>query len=510
MKDFQQEVKEKFYLHFNLVPAILSLVSFVLVLLIPKPDALSQGAWTMLAIFVASIVAIIGKASSVGVVSLFGIALVAIFKATAPHLDANGVALPVTSKMAIQDALASYSNELIWLIVIAIMISRGIIKTRLGERIGYYFISVFGKKTLGIGYALALCETLLAPLTPSNTARGGAIIHPIMRSIALAFNSKPQDGTQNRIGRYLALVNYHANPISSAMFLTATAPNPLVMEYVNKVAGTSLHITWSTWALTMLVPGLVAMFLMPLVIFFLAKPEVTETPNATSFAKEKIKELGPLSLNEKLMLGIFALLLILWADVPAMLFGDMFIVNPTTTAIIGLFLLIITGILDWDEILGQKSAWDTLFWFGALVMMADQLNKHGIISWFSDNFQVWLLSMHLGSLLVFAILVCVFFYSHYFFASTTAHISAMMLAFLIVGSQTIEPGLRVPFYLMMMAAGSLMMCLTHYATGTSPIIFGSGYVTMGSWWGVGFVMSIVNLIVFAVVGAVWWKILGLY
>ena len=109
---------------------------------------------------------------------------------------------------------------------------------------------------------------------------------------------------------------------------------------------------------------------------------------------------------------------------------------------------------------------------------------------------------------VAAILVGVFVFSHYLFASTTAHISAMMLAFLTVGAQLIPADYVVPFMLMMTAGSAIMMTLTHYATGTSPIIFGSGFVTMGNWWRVGFIMCVVELLIFAVVGTTWWKVLG--
>ena len=64
------------------------------------------------------------------------------------------------------------------------------------------------------------------------------------------------------------------------------------------------------------------------------------------------------------------------------------------------------------------------------------------------------------------------------------------------------------FGLMIAAVSSLMMTLTHYATGTAPVIFGSGYTTLGEWWKAGFVMSVVNLLVFVVVGGIWWKALG--
>lgn len=57
-------------------------------------------------------------------------------------------------------------------------------------------------------------------------------------------------------------------------------------------------------------------------------------------------------------------------------------------------------------------------------------------------------------------------------------------------------------------SSSLMMSLTHYGTGTAPIIFGSGYATLGEWWKTGFVMSVVNLAIWFFIGSVWWKFLG--
>jgi len=78
--------------------------------------------------------------------------------------------------------------------------------------------------------------------------------------------------------------------------------------------------------------------------------------------------------------------------------------------------------------------------------------------------------------LMLAILLLVFLYSHDFFASTTAHITAMMGAFLVVGLSLGAPPMA--FVLMMAATSSITMTLTHYATGTSPVNFGSGYVEL--------------------------------
>jgi DASS family divalent anion:Na+ symporter len=349
---------------------------------------------------------------------------------------------------------------------------------------------------------------MIAPITPSNTARGGGIIHPIMRSIAQSFHSTPEEGTQNKIGRYLAMVNYHANPITSGMFITATAPNPLVVDLVNKATGSEIQLSWTTWAVAMFIPGMLCLLLMPLVIYLIYPPDVKVTPDAKKFAKDNLTEMGQVSLQEKIMLGVFALMLILWANIPALIFGEQLSVDATTTAFIGLTTLILTGVLTWDDVLKEKSAWDTIIWFGALIMMASYLNKLGLIRWFSDNIESMIGMIGVGWVGAVVILTLVYLYIHYFFASTTAHITALFAAFYAVGLSLGAPPML--YALILAAAGNIMMTLTHYATGTAPVIFNSGYVTLGEWWSIGAIMSVVNLVVWIGAGLIWWKLLGYY
>ena len=481
---------------FKPLPAAVAVaIALIIWFVIPVPAGVTANAWHLLALFVATIAAIIGKAMPIGALSIVAIALVAVTGVT-----------NATPGGAIADALSSFANPLIWLIGVSIMISRGIIKTGLGARIGYLFIAVWGKKTIGIAYSLALSELILAPVTPSNTARGGGIIHPIMRAIAGSYGSDPEQGTQGRMGRYLALTNYHANPITSAMFITATAPNPLVVKLIADATGAQISLSWGTWALAMLLPGLVALALMPYLIYLLHPPEIKSTPNAMQFARDKLKELGPISRGELTMLGVFAVLLVLWAGIPAFFFGPGAAVDPTTTAFIGLSLCLITGVLTWEDVIKEKSAWDTIIWFGALVMMATFLNKLGLIAWFAQSIEAGIGSLGLGWMGASALLLLTYLYAHYMFASTTAHITAMFAAFYGAGLALGAPAL--PFALMMAAASNIMMTLTHYATGTSPVIFGSGYTTLGEWWKTGFFMSVVLIAIWLVVGSLWWKVLG--
>ncbi|MGP2666555.1 DASS family sodium-coupled anion symporter [Serratia nevei] len=479
------------------LPSLCALAATLIIwFLIPVPEGVAPNAWQLLALFIGTIIAIIGKAMPIGAVSVIAIALVAV----------TGVTNPGKPGAALDDALSGFSNQLIWLIGFSIMISLSLNKTGLGARIGYYFISLFGKKTLGIAYALTLAETTLAPVTPSNTARGGGIIHPIMKSIADSFGSKPELNTSGKIGRYLSLVNYNINPITSAMFITATAPNPLIVSLIAKGTHGSFELSWSMWAVAALVPGLCSLIVMPLVIYLLYPPEVKSTPDAPRFAREKLQALGPVTLPEKITLGVFALLLVLWAGIPAMIFGPALAVNPTTAALIGLAVLLATGVLSWEDVLKHKGAWDTVVWFSALVMMASFLGKLGLIGWLSQTVGNGIDRMGMSWVGGTILLTLIYLYSHYFFASTTAHVTAMFAAFFAAGIALGAPpallGLILAF------SSSLMMSLTHYGTGTAPIVFGSGYVTLGEWWKAGWVMSVVNLLIWMLIGGAWWKLLG--
>ena len=488
---------------FKPIPAAIALALTLILWFIPAPEGVAPNAWHLLALFIGIIAGIIGKAMPIGAMAMLAMTIVALLQVTVPELGADGNPIKNPAAQAAKDALSSLNSPLIWMIGIAIMISRSLLKTGLGTRIGYLFLSLFGKSTVGVAYSLALCDLLIAPVTPSNTARGGAIVHPIMKAIATSFDSDPEKGTQNKIGRYLALVNYHANIISCLIFLTATAPNPLVVDLVAKATDSKIHLSWGTWFVAMVVPGMVAMVLMPIILYFLYKPEITSTPDAPEMARAKLKEMGLMSRNEKITLGVFAVLLVLWAGLLAPLGIK---VDATTTTFLGISLLLLTGVLTWDDVLKEKGAWGTIVWFAALVMMATFLNKLGLIKWFSDLMGQQIQGMGLSWVVGCALLALVYIYSHYMFASGTAHVTAMFGAFYGAGLALDAPPML--FALIMASATGIMMSLTHYASGSSPVIYGSNYVSMTEWWKAGFIMSVVEILIFGTIGIIWWKVLG--
>ncbi len=481
------------------VKVIPALIAFVVTCLfwfiIAPPEGVDINAWRLLGIFVGTIVAIIGKALPIGGAAMIGILLVGITQVTNPGEPAK----------AMGDALSGFSNTLIWLIGIAFFISRGFIKTGLGARVAYYFVKMFGKRTIGISYGLSFAELILSPVMPSNTARGGGVLYPINRSISESMGSLPDEASRLKVGAFLTLVAYQVNIITSAMFITATAPNPLVTAGIKQVA--NIDVSWSHWAIAAIVPGLLALLLIPLILYMIYPPQIKNTPNAAALATQKLQEMGAIKIEEWIMVGVFFLLLFIWAGGPALISDHpLFKIDPTAGAFVGLGVLLFSGVLTWDDLLKEKGAWDTVTWFSSLVMMATYLNKLGIIKWFSQLVESSISHWGLGWFEASIVLILIYVFIHYFFASNTAHISALFASFFGVGVALGAPPLM--FGLFLGFASSLCASITHYGTGTAPVLFGSGYVTMGEWWKYGFVVTVLNLIIFGLGCAVWWKVLG--
>ncbi|MBQ6780498.1 MAG: DASS family sodium-coupled anion symporter, partial [Treponema sp.] len=207
---------------------------------LPVPAGLKPEAWHMFAIFVATIIGFILHPIPIGGVALIAVGLTGFLKVLKPA-----------------EALSGFGNATIWLIVGAYMFAKGFIKTGLGRRIAYVIMSQIATSSLKLGYSLAITDFIVSPATPSNTARGGGILYPIVRSLCTAFQSEPDDGTRKRIGNYLMLSTFECDCITSSLFLTSVAPNLLVAKLAKDVTG--LDITWGTYALATILPGIIAL-----------------------------------------------------------------------------------------------------------------------------------------------------------------------------------------------------------------------------------------------------------
>ncbi len=459
--------------------ALLFAVGLVAWMTVPAPEGMKPAAWHLFIIFVLTIIGLILQPFPLSVMALAGIGVAIFTKVLTPGQGMSG-----------------FGSAVLWMILMAIFISRAIIKSGLGQRIAYFFVAKLGKHALGVAYGLGFTDLVLAPATPSAMARGGAIVLPILRAVASTYDSEPNSPSADRIGKYLTLTEAHMNSASSAMFLTAMAANPLMVGFATQFGVT---ITWGSWFLYALLPGVLSLLLTPLLCYAVSPPQVKHTPEAAANATAHLKAMGPLSTHEKLVVFVILLLLVLWT-VGAVFFH----VSSVTATVVGLLVLLFSGALDWSDVTGERTAWDTLVWFACLLTMASFLNTLGFIPWFS-KLNAGMVS-GLSWPVAFVLLALIYFYAHYFFASLTSHVAAMYVAF--VGTAVavgVPPTLAVMVFAFL---SSYFSTITHYGGAAPTLLFAQGYFPTVEWWKKNFVMSLFNLTIWIGVATAWLKILG--
>ena len=456
------------------------LAAGTLVLLAPVPAGVTVQSWRLFAIFVATTVGLVARPLPGGAMVLLGVC-----------------ALAISGVVPVARALGGYSDPVVWLVLCAFFISRGMIKTGLGRRIALYFVHLIGHTSLGLGYALAMGDGVLASIIPSNGARSGGIIFPIAKSLAETYDSSPGPSAR-RLGSFLMVLLYNTDVIICATFLTGQASNAIIAGFARDATG--IQITYLGWFIPAIMPALVSLLAVPLIFYRLYPPEIKHTPAAREIARRELDVMGPIGKSEKLMLIVFALVLTLWMT--SRLHG----IDTTVVALIGVSVLLITNVLDWTDLITERSAWDVFFWYGGLVQLARLLGETGVTKVFADWTAGWIAGWQWGAAL--AVILFVYFYAHYGFASITAHVTAMFVPFVTVAvAAGAPPHLTV---LILAYFSNLCASLTQYGTTPGPIWFGAGYVPLGTWWKLGLVASWVNIPVWVVVGLIWWKVLGIW
>lgn len=450
------------------------------VLLVPVPAGITPQSWLLLAIFAATITGAIVRPLPGGAVVLLGVSAIAI-----------------TGVLPVNQALAGYADPIVWLVLAAFFISRGMIKTGLGRRIAFLFIRAIGRNSMGLGYALISTDMVLATVIPSNAARSGGIVFPVAKSLAEAYESRPGP-TAGRLGAFLMPLLYQADVIICAMFLTGQASNVLIAKFAQQLTG--IELTYSHWIVAAIVPGVISLLAVPLLLYRVFPPEIKHTPGAAELAAIELKLMGRMRWGERMMLLVFVLVAALWMTTA--LHG----INYAVVALVGICVLLLSGVLTWEDVISEHAAWDVFIWYGGLVRMAEALGETGITKRFAESAAglaagwIWWAAL--------ALLLVVYFYAHYGFASITAHVTAMYIPFLtVILAAGAPPHLAV---LSLAYFSNLDASLTHFGTTPAPIYFGADYVTQRKWWWLGLLASLVNIPIWVIFGFAWWKLLKLW
>jgi DASS family divalent anion:Na+ symporter len=456
----------------TLLAWLMVLSTGLLLWFLPTPEGLETKAWHLFAIFFTTILAII-------------VGLLPIFVASVLALSVTVLSGVLTT----QQAYSGFSQGFILLIVVAFLVSQAVVKSGLGKRIAMLIIKKFGRSTLGLAYSMMATDILIAPAFPSNTARSG-VLFPIVNALAHDSGSKVADGTRRKLGAYLMMNSMVGLTISSSLWFTAMAANPLGARMAEKFG---VHITFGSWLTASVVPGLVAFVLAPWVLMKVYPPEIRETPDAPRKAEEVLAHMGPMHRNEWITGIVFLTMVLFWA------LSGVLSIDQTAVAFAGLGVLMVAKIFTMADMRLQGEALATLIWFATLFTLSAYLDEFGFMRYVGGHIAHGIEGFSWPA--VYLILVTAYVFIHYLFVSQTAQMLALYGIFLEVG---IDAG--VPPYLMAMMllfATNFNAAITPQGSSANVIFVSSEYMTSTELYKNGFIMTMVNMLVFVGIGTFW-------
>ena len=452
---------------------LFALIFFALILwFTPPPLAMSPNVWYLFTIFITTIAAI-----------LFNLL---------PIIAASIIALAVSVLAGVIEpakAYAGFSESFILLIVAAFLVSHAVHKSGLGKRLSLHIIHRFGHSTLGLGYSVIATDILIAPAFPSNTARSG-VLYPIIYGLAHDCGSKVGDNTHRRAGSYLMMTSMAGLTISSGLWLTAMAVNPIGVGIAETMG---IHITFLSWLLYALLPTIIAFIAIPWVLFKIYPPELRDTPDAPQIAKDALSAMGRISRNEWITGSVFLGMLILWS------LSGMFPIDKTAVAFGGLGILMATRVFGIEDFKAQGEALSTLIWFAILFALSTQLAEQGFMRAVAEHFTLYLSGLSWVS--VYLLLIVIYVLIHYLFVSQSAHLLALFGIFLSIGVSAGVPGELMA--MMLLFATNFNATITPQGSSCNAIYLSSGYIQPREIYIYGGAITLLNLMIFLIIGTPW-------
>lgn len=448
------------------IKRVITLVFGIVIWHLPIPWEITPDAWHLFAIFITAIIGVLLEALSIFTASVIALVAVVMLRVLPP-----------------EKAFSGFSESFILLILAAFLVAKGVIKSGLGRRIAFLLIRRFGKSTLNLGYCLVVTDTILGPTIPSNTARSG-IMYPITHALALDTGSLPTPEGRKRTGTYLMMTYIAGQTISSALWLTGMAANPVG---VGIAAEFGVNMNFGNWVFVASVPCIIALIAIPFVLYKLFPPENKYTPEAPEMARKGLLEMGPMSMQEWIMGSTFFGMILLW------IFSPVLNINLAIVAFLGLSILILAKVYTIEDIRqGGGDALETYIWFAILYMMSTALNNMGFMKILGAQLATYLIDYHW--ITVYVLLIVLYIVIHYLFVSQTAHLLALYAVFLQVAVNAEVPAALMAF--MLSFATNLFAAITPQASSSNVLFVGSGFLPSKDIYKQGIVITVLNTIIF--------------
>lgn len=306
------------------------------------------------------------------------------------------LALAMSGVMSFSESFSAFSGTTVWLLIPAIAMGAVLTKVGLLQRIALIILSWFPDKYKWQITAQMIASTVISPCIPSNNAKG-ALLSPFAAETAreLGFEKNSNGAAGLWCAMYI--------PICAAghAFMTGSVLCSMVLGYIGDAAN---DLSWFKW-LALCGVWFVVTCVICLIMIFKIYPEedVAETgAGGENIAKRRLKELGKMKKEEKVAAFVLILTLVMW------IMEKQIGVSAANTAIIGMVIMAVTGILTSSDF-RSKIPWDTIIFIGALSGIGNGMSMTGINDWLAQ-----VLSPYIGWIFsnayLYTLILCIFFF----------------------------------------------------------------------------------------------------
>jgi len=349
---------------------ILGPVLFILILLLPRSEAMSPEARKVAAVAVLMAVWWISEALPLAATALLPVAL-----------------FPTLGIMKASEAAAPYANHLIFLFLGGFFIAVTIEKWNLHRRIALFAIRLVGTGTdrIILGFMAA---TGFLSMWISNTATAMMMV-PIGMAVIRQVTScsDEADPAPRGFGTALMLGIAYSASIGGVATLIGTPPTLILAGFIETTFGRSISfLSWMALGLPLAV--LMMGFTWVYLTRFAFRLGSRELPGGMECIEEESSELGPVSSAEKKVLAVFLLVAAAW--IARGLFRSGMIADSTIAMIGALLLFLIpadmkegTFLLDWKT--ASKVPWGVIILFGGGLSLASGFRASGLDEWIGSS-----------------------------------------------------------------------------------------------------------------------------
>lgn len=471
---------------------VLAILVGILVWFLPMPAEMTVTQHKVLSLFAGAVVAWITIGINFAVSTLALITLLYFWVGNTAGTMKNGVLVHDGSF-----AISGFGSSSLWILVTGYIITIAMTETGVSKRISLYMMKKFGRTPLGAMFATIIANFVIAPLTPSNTARTAALL-PIIEGVGATY--KCEKGKSN-FGKALYLCGTLTSNITASAFLTGTIPNPLAIGMIVAVVGASFKTSWSFWAMAALPTNIIILILLPVILLKMHKPEHATIPGGLEYIDQELAEMGPMSGAEKKAILYFLIALVLWST-------D-FIHHFNSSYVAFMVALLIymphIGVLEWKAT-QNKLPWEMFMYFGGVITMSTVLMKTGafklIIVKALNAMGLTALDPHL--LMIFLLGLTIF--SHCIWSTTTAMTGVMVPIYISLAQAM---GLDVVNFVLPLSIMLGYALFLPFNTMGNIIMFGTGFFTVADLLKSGIIMGIVIWVCWIITALVYWPLIGL-